>query len=186
MILKFEVTFDDMLDFNMFHALNSPTIKKTLTIQRFILVPGIYLVMALFFTYISGYKSIRFFLPAFIILSILVALVYPKRFKWRMKRNLIKMLKEGKNTGVGEQTLNMSPEEIIETNEFKEIRLKWSSIQKIVKTEKSVLMYTSSASAIIIPFRTFNSKEKAEDFIRVTQNFLKESKHDHSMGGYQY
>lgn len=179
MILKYEVTFDDLLDFNLYHAFNSPTLKKSLTTQR-ILIPVIYLGFGLLFTYIKGYKSIWFFLPAFAILSIIMVLLYPRRFKQRIKKSMIKFLKEGENTGIiGEQTLNISPENIIETNQFKETKSKWSSIQKVVKSEKSVLIYTSPVSGIIIPLRTFNSKEKADEFIHMVENFIKEAKQDH-------
>lgn len=178
-LLKYEITFDDVLDFNLHHAFNSPTLKKSLTTQR-ILIPVIYLGFGLLFTYIKGYKSIWFFLPAFAILSVIMVLLYPRRFKQRIKKSVIKMLKEGENTGIiGDQTLNISSEYILETNEFRETTFKWSSIQKIVKAERSILIYTSPVSAIIIPLRAFDSKEEADEFIRMVENFLKEAKQDH-------
>lgn len=176
MILKYEVTFDDLLDFNLYHAFNSPTLKKSLTTQR-ILIPVIYLGFGLLFTYIKGYKSIWFFLPAFTILSVIMVLLYPRRFKKRMKKNIIKLFKEGANTGItGEQTLNISSENIIETNQFKEIKSKWSSIEKVVKSERSILIYNSPVSAIIVPLRIFESTETAEEFIRIVQNYLNRAK----------
>jgi hypothetical protein len=159
----------------MYHGANSPAIRKTILVQRFV-GPVIFLAMPFLFRLLNP-KPFWFFLTGYIIASLLWIIFYPSYFKRHIRTGITKMLKEGNNTGiVGPQTLTVGPVDIIETNESKEVKSKWSSVQKVVRTEINILIYTSSVGAIIIPIRSFDNERKADEFFQMAQNYQKGKK----------
>lgn len=171
MEIKYELTKDDFLEFNLYHAENSKTVKKTLNIQRYI-ISIIFIFAAIV---MSSYLDIpySFTIPFYLVVFLIWVLFYPKYFKWHIKRNVSKMLDEGKNKGIiGEQSLSISNEGIISISEVGEMKNNWSSVEKIVKTDKIILIYISSISAYIIPIKAFNNEEEVNSFISYVNKYI--------------
>jgi hypothetical protein len=168
--IEYVVSKEDLIDFNMYHSMNSKTVQRSLLIQRFIFLP-ILLIMAIPYHRFTG-VPLAFLLPFLGVAAILWYLFYPRSFQRTIKRNITRMVDEGDNAGItGKHTLEILPEVIIESNELGETKKKWNSVQKIVMTEKIILIYTSAMSAFIIPLRSFPNEFKALEFFNVAKQY---------------
>lgn len=174
MKIEYNVTLDDLLDFNMYHCTNSQTVKQSLFNQRY-LTPVFFLAIPFLLNYFEG-ESLAFVLPPFIAMSVLWIVFYPRYFMRHIKKNVTKALSEGENKGiVGYHTLTITSEEIVETSKVRETKSRWSSVQKVISTGNNILIYTSAMGAIIIPLRAFESKEQTEEFIQMAKSYQKKA-----------
>lgn len=174
MEIKYELTKDDIIDFNLYHSENSKTIKRSLNIQRYI-ISVIFVFAAIV---MSSYLDIpySFTIPFFLVVSLIWIFYYPKFFKWLIKRNVSKMLDEGKNKAIiGEQRLSISNEGIIAISEAGEMKSNWSLVEKIGKTKKNIYIYISSISAYIIPIKAFNNEEEVNNFISTVNKYIEKN-----------
>lgn len=170
MEIEYELTKEDFLDFNLNHAHNSNTVKKSLFYQRYI-ISIIFLIVPVILskTFKAPAKSL---LPPFLIAFFIWIIFYPNYFWWHIKRNLVKVFDESKNSGLtGVYSLTTNKEEIVSKSESKEIVRDWGSVQRIEKTDKNVLIYTSPVEAIIIPLRAFDDEESLKRFLEVIEKF---------------
>jgi len=176
--IDYELTTDDLLDFNMYHANHSETVKKALTLQR-LMGPVLFMIILVFLTILKVEPLLTFYLPFFIIMSILWVIFYPKYFRKHIQRYSKKMLTEGKSKGItGKHTLTLTDNELIESNESRETKTKWASVQDIVRSDTLMIIYTSAMGGYIIPLRSFESKEKEEEFLNHAKSLWKGQKVD--------
>lgn len=78
----------------------------------------------------------------------------------------MKIIKEGENKNIlGEKTIVLTSENIIETGLSNEEKIKLNSIQKIEETEEHLFIYISSMSAFIVPIRAFEDIKSKDEFI---------------------
>jgi hypothetical protein len=109
-----------------------------------------------------------FFLPPFAVIAFLWFVFYPRFFKWTVRKRVSKMINEGNNKGtVGVHELTLTPEEIIETGEMGESRIKWDIVQKIHTTDKHIFIFIGAMKALIIPKRSFTNEEGCREVLRV-------------------
>lgn len=179
MKVKYEIIEEDLIDYNMFYASVSPTVKRTLLIQQY-LVPFVYLSIPFLLYFLNG-DPLIFFLPPFAILALLWFLFYPKYFKWTVRKRVSKMINEGDNKGtVGAHELTFTPDEIIEVGEFGEGRVKWDIVQKVFTTDKHIFIFIGAMKAYIIPKRSFVDENNYRDFLRSLEDFTKIRTKDYS------
>lgn len=165
MEISYQLTEKDFLDFNIHHAKNSSHIQKSILIQR-ISGPIIFLIAPFFATKQSGI-TIWYWFVLFGIVSIIWFIFYPKYIYWEISRKTMKIIKEGENKNIlGEKTIVLTSENIIETGLSNEEKIKLNSIQKIEETEDHLFIYISSMSAFIIPLRAFEDSKSKDEFIK--------------------
>lgn len=164
MEINYELTEKDYLDFNVFHAENSPTIRRSILIQRLI-GPVIFLIMPFYATRKTGIP-LWYWLIIFGTLSALWYSFYPKYIKWEVSRRTSKLIKEGKdNTLLGNRTIKLTPEGVHDISEHGDSKVKWGSIERIEKNETHIYIYISSISSFIIPIRAFKDLASKEVFM---------------------
>lgn len=169
MNIEYELTLDDILDFNMYHFYNSKKIKKTRNKQRY-LGGTIFLILPLIMKQVTSIPITEIY-PSFIICSLLWIIFYPIYFKNSIKKNVHKMLAKGSNEGIiGEHTFSITDEGIVDKNEFKESKISTKGIKKICQTEKNILIYIGKLNAFIIPFRAFDNENNKEKFLDKLHN----------------
>lgn len=164
MEISYKLTEEDYLDFNLNHGNNSPSIKKSILIQR--LMGPVIFFMASFLTAKRTGIPLWYWFILFGIVSIIWYAFYPKYINWEVSRRTLKMLKEGNNKNIlEERTITLTAEGIKETSLNKEERVAWESIEKIEETQRNIYVYLSSISAFIIPIRAFKDIKSKNEFI---------------------
>jgi len=158
MTLRFNVTENDYLQFNIFHNKHSPTVRRTLLLLRFLLP-----VMLISFTFLSGRLS-TINLISIAIISVIWFCVTPALFLCSIKRSVRRLMKEGKcNEFVGERTVIFSEASIRLEAETRTVETSFSAVERIVSDDERFYIYIGAISAYIIPFSAFATKaEKAE------------------------
>jgi Ca2+/Na+ antiporter len=163
--IRYSLTEEDYLNFNLFHIKNSNTAKKALNMQRF-LMPIIFIVLSYVFSKVGNLSFIGL-LIAFLIVSILWVMFYPKYFYSYVIRNTRKMIKEGKNDGlIGEHHMIFSEEGIIDSTSNGETKVTWSGIKTFSEDKNSIYLYNSSVSAYILPKREMDDVEKIKTYLQ--------------------
>lgn len=95
MEIEYDLNKQDYIDFNIFHAMNSDALKKSLAAQRYF-APVIFLIIPFF---ISGVTDLPllYWICVFLVISVVWIVFYPRYFIWIISRRVNKMVDEGKN-----------------------------------------------------------------------------------------
>lgn len=163
MKLKYNLTEEDYINFNIAHMKNSKSLKRTMMINRF-LTPLIFLVMPFVLDEISNI-SFWYWAVIFVLTYILWVVLYEKNvYKINIKR-IRKMLEEKRNESlIGERILEIDGENIRIINDRGENIIYIKSIKNIIENDEYIFIYINSISAIIIPIKVFKSIEDKELF----------------------
>ena len=165
MKINYSLTEEDFLNFNMFHIKNSKTAIRALNMQRFI-TPIIFLILSYVISKVGNISFLELFIT-FLIVSILWIIFYPKYFYHHIIRHVKKMIKEGKNDGlIGQHSLNMTEEGIVDSTSFDENKVTWSGIKAFKEDKKYFYLYNSSVSAYILPKRDLHSVEEIRNYLK--------------------
>ncbi len=150
MKIKLEVTLDDLVAFNNFHLEHSPSNKRN-KIIRYVLIT-VLMINAL----LAIIKGQVFTTIVFILLAAFVIFFWQKVFKYFVSRQVKAMYKEGKNQGtIGCHDMTIGDDAIVQENDSGSYMTKWNYVEKVLKTERFILVYNSAVSAYIIPRRGF-------------------------------
>ncbi|MEH7178280.1 YcxB family protein [Neobacillus vireti] len=171
MKIIYNLTEEDYLNFNLFHIKNSESASKSFNIQRYS-IPIIYLIVAYVFSNLADIPFLYAFIP-FLIMGIFWVLFYPKYFQNRIKSQTKKMIREGKNEGLlGEHTMLLTEDGIIDTNSNGETKVNWSGVVKMMEDNSNLYLYNSSVSAYIIPKRELKELEEVRAFFEAKLSHL--------------
>lgn len=164
MEINYNLTEQDFLDFNSYHAKQSPAIKRSILKQR-LMGPVIFLIAAFLAIRRSDVQQ-SYWITLFGITSILWFIFYPKYFYWEISRRTSKTLKKKENAKVlGEKTIRLASGKLKEIGIDNEEIASLDSIEKIEETEKHLFIYISPVSAFIVPIEAFEDRESKKEFI---------------------
>lgn len=164
---KIALNDDDYLLFNQYHLLNSPMGKRNLKYFRLIIPFFCFLVVVIFSLAESDFLLVLNEAIAMTILSILWIVFSKKIILKSMKKNIIKMRKDGKLPYSNEEAiLRFDDESVHEITPSTENKMKYSMIEKIAVTEKAIYIYFNSMQACILPVIAFSDEEKKQKFLR--------------------
>lgn len=165
MELKFYLTEEDYLNFNMFHIKNSKTAKRTLRMQRF-LPPVIFIIFSYVLSKLGNISFPGVFI-VYLIVSILWIIFYPKYYYHYVSRHTKKMIKEGKNEGfLGERQMILTEEGVRNYTQFSDGTVSWSGIKSFKEDRNAIYLYNSAVSALIIPKRELRNVDEIRDYIK--------------------
>ncbi len=165
MEIRYSLTEEDYLNFNMFHIKNSKTAKRALNMQRF-LTPILFIVASFVLSKVGNISFLGLFI-AFFMVSILWIIFYPRYFYSYVIRNTKKMIKEGKNDGLlGEHCMIFSEEGIVDSTTTSETKVTWSGIKNIKEDTHNNDLYNSSVSAYILPKRELNNVDEMKTYLK--------------------
>lgn len=164
MELKYDVTQEAYIDFNMYHIKNSKTAHQSLQLQRFI-GPVIFLLFPVVFSAIVKEPLLGLFI-LFFIMSIVWIVFYPRYFYGHVNRMAMKMLKEGKNDGLlGPHEMVFTDKGLLEISSKGETFSSWHAIEKFGEDERNLYLYNSGMSAFIIPKTAHQHPEEVRCYI---------------------
>ncbi|WP_105615383.1 YcxB family protein [Vallitalea okinawensis] len=87
------------------------------------------------------------------------------------------MLSEGNNRSLlAETTLLVNEEGINRSNDYEQTAIKWTTVDRVVISDKHILVYDSAISAIIIPLSALSTDVETEKLIRNIEKYHSESK----------
>ncbi|KMT21879.1 YcxB family protein [Clostridium cylindrosporum] len=175
MNIKFELTKQDYIDFNIFHLSYSDSIRKSLFIQRYI-VSLIFLVVPFVFADFSTIP-LWYWLIGFVAIYIGWVSFYPRYIKGVVSKRTSKMIDEGNNVGIiGHGSLTLNDNGIEGKGEHSESKTNWSAVENVAETKNHIFIYISGVSAYIVPVRGFNSVGEKNEFIDKINYFINKNK----------
>jgi hypothetical protein len=165
MDLKYKLTEEDYINFNLFHMKNSETIMKSVRNQR-IFTPVFYLLFSVVFSFLLDIPFLVSFTP-FFILSVLWVLFYPKYLFGRAIRHTKKLVKEGRNESIlGEHYMVLNDEGIVDKTSKGETKVTWSGINELKENDQYIYLYNSALSGYILPKREFENVEEIRQYLK--------------------
>jgi hypothetical protein len=169
MKIEYDLTKQDYIDFNMHYIENSPKLKRSLFIQRFVIA-----LVFLIFPFIFSKNSGTPFLPSFIVygvIFILWVLFYPKYYRTIAKKRIIKLIdKGGSAIQLGHRSITLNEEGLEEFSEQGESKSSWSSIERIEETENHIYIFIGSTNAYLVPIRAFEGRTQKDEFMERLKN----------------
>ena len=175
MKLRYTLTQDNYLDFNIFHALNSAPAKALLRRTR-TRPPVVWLLAFLVFCGYSLYTSGQ--MPtvlAYIILSMSVLwyFLYPlchrKTLEWRLKRRLA----GGGRESMGEVTL-AALDDCLRAEDAGGVReVPYDEIERLVESKGCLYIYIGENSAVIVPLAAFGNGEAYREFRKTLEQNIR-------------
>ncbi|MED5051508.1 YcxB family protein [Anoxybacillus rupiensis] len=164
MEIRYRLTEEDYVQFNLFHIKHSKAARRTLTIQR-VIPPVLFLLVAWVFAEI-GHASFLGLLITFSIVAVLWVIFYPSYFDRAIIRSAKRMMKDGNNEGLlGEHHLVMTEEGIVDSTSYGETKVSWGGIKAFKEDRHSFYLYNSAVSAYIIPKRELKNIEEIRSYL---------------------
>lgn len=165
MTIEYDVTEQDYLNFNLYHAGHSRYSKN----QTFMLRYGAALLMLLAFFVL--YRGSMLAVAIGIVFVIMWIVLFPKYYEGLIKRSVKKMISEGKNNDfIGHQRLTLKDDCIEEATRDSTSATKYSAVEKLCYGYDCIYVYIGALKAFIIPVTAFTDEAQRNEFI----NTLKE------------
>jgi len=165
MKLEFSIIEEDYIKFNIHHMDISKTYRRTILKQRYV-VPIIFLIIPFFLVKISKIPFLNW-IVLYGLLYIIWICFYKKYLIWKVKNNIKKSLKEGKNNGIlGKRTFEICEDEIIETSEYGKSSTNIKSVEDVFINDEYIYIYINRLQAYIVPLRAFINKKEKDEFIK--------------------
>lgn len=168
MHLEYDFTEQDYIDYNIYHTTFSNSMKRSLLTQRYGL--AILFITLGAITYWCDQNPSIFTLIYFTFAAIIWIIVFPKIYNRILKKKIMKLVVEGKrNYLFGHHELRIDQDGIHVKTEASEST--WHCIERAVESDKHVLIYVNSISAIIIPMSAFASDVEKINFLNEVRKF---------------
>jgi len=167
MELKFSITREDFWQFSKFYFERRGSFRRAAIV---------FSVVAALTGLILGLNGK---LPWWALLSIVVVAaalgpLYGRFCRWRCKRNVMRLLSEGKYKS-GERSLRIDAEGVFVKTPNIEGVTRWGAVNEIVETEEYIFILLDTLSSQVIPRRVFPDHSSADTFVRLANSFWKKS-----------
>jgi len=164
MEIEFERSTDDLIEFALFHAAHSPSVRRQLFLAQ--------ITCALLFFFLAAGHGYIFAhavtpLPVFFGLlgGVLGYFIFPPINRSYTVHRIRTLAKEGDNSGtLGYLTVALSSAGIFSITRAGESRLDWSAIKRLAQSEKYLFIYISATSAWVIPKKAFPDDKTLREF----------------------
>ncbi len=171
MKIEYELSKQDYIDFNIYHANNSEVVKKSLLVQRYV-TPVIFLILPFLLGRVTEIP-LWYWFTVFLVTAVLWVAFYPRYFMAVTMKRVSRMVDEGKNKDLlGKQSIIVDEEGFIRKSQNGENRMNWSGVEKIVSAEKHFFIYVSSISAYVIPKSPFENESDKDRFFEFVSRML--------------
>ncbi len=157
--IKFNVTMDDLAEYNVFYSLTSPTIRALRRNRIIIMVPLVFALSFLTANLVTHHLDLIFSIltACFSTAAFGVYLYFFYRYLYlpKIRKLARKLYSEDKNPGmVGEHTLEVDEQGFVERTAFRETRFSWGALTRIENTPGYTYLFVGAASAFIIPHKS--------------------------------
>lgn len=157
---------DDYVKFNLDHIKRSPSLRRTLMLQR-LMGPAVFILTAIVLGSFSGIP-IGFWLAIFSITSIFWFMFYPKLSEGETEKRIRRLLEEGDNKEMFlKREIALTRNGITDTTSRSKQSTPWENITGVYETDEAIYAYISSIQGHIIPKRDFESEEEKDNFLAI-------------------
>lgn len=165
MKFEYELTKQDLIEFNLFHITYVKSTRRSLFLQRYIL-PLAFIVFPIFLRQFA-IVPFEYGLAVFVFFYLYWVTFYLRRLKKFVSKRISKMLLEGGNSVIGSHNLEISEEGIVDKSEQTEAKTQFKAIENIMISKKHIFIYVNTNSAHIIPTRIFVNEAEKDEFLRM-------------------
>jgi hypothetical protein len=170
--VRFDFTQDDFIAFNLYHHAHSPATRSIKARMIFFILAIGAVSLAIKLLRPQSHDV----LWGFALGSVIGALIFPWSFRRSLRRNVGKMLSEGKNKNLlGPREIVLSPAELRSTGSMGAATTAWPAVERIVKGDDVLYLYTTSMSAVVVPRRAFASDAEFALFEETARKYLAEA-----------
>ncbi len=170
MTIRYGVTMDDVIAFNLYHFDSSPAMRRSRTVS---ICAGlvVFLLSALVCGFLaSDEPALAIFITlAHVVLAVVWAVVMPifvRRAQIRIVRNLYR---EGANKGVlGPHEMELTATHWVVNTPYCEMKSRFEIVEKVAIVDSHTFVYTSAVTAKIIPRAALGEREY-EDFVEALE-----------------
>jgi hypothetical protein len=157
--IRYNVTIEDLVAFNVFYARTSPTIRSLQRRYRMITLPIVFLMTFVIELFTRHHLGIWYPLIVASITTLALAVYlnyyYKSGYLSRLRHTARKLYSENKNPGVvGEHILEVDEQGFINRTEFKEARYAWGALVRIESEPNYTYLFTGPGSAFVIPHQS--------------------------------
>ena len=165
MTVNYTLSTQDYLNYNQFHNMHSPSMKKSITSQR-IVGPVLFLLLA--FLLPDNRLQYIVYVPLFSVTAILWAAFYPALIKWRLKRNALRLLREGTPRFLGPFRVTLNENSLDIATQYSSCAYLYTCIDRVALARTgAIYIYVSSLSAVIVPPHAFETGEQQHTFLEL-------------------
>lgn len=174
MQIEYQITLEDLVDFNLYHYKNSPAMRRSILSMKMAFAVTIILIAPLILYFLDEI-SFLISVPVLAVLAFISAFIWPlpRVIERSIEKQAVKLYAEGKKDATGKHTMTLTPDGIIETGEHGEQRIKWGGVEKITVNEKYIFIYISSIQAFIVPRTSFDDEFSFQAFINTLNRHYK-------------
>lgn len=171
MIVKYEITEDDLVAFHRYHCAHSAAVKKKKYIAMLaasVVIVGGSLLVPL--PDVSPSLIVGVAIPVAAVFCIVYNFwTFPKAIDQQVRR----MLKEGANKAIiGDQQIEVDDSGIVKRNAVSESRFSWIGVERIAETDTHAFIYVASTVAIVIPKRSCGGGDPVEIIALLKQSWI--------------
>ena len=129
-------------------------------------VPAVLILISLFFILFIRPESIIAPVLICLLISFVWVLGFPMIMKNQIKKQVTKLMDEGKKDDlIGDFTMIIGDEDITDGNANRTVKSTFDTIEKITMDDKRLYIYNSAMSAFMIPHSAFGSPEKEDEVV---------------------
>lgn len=173
MVVKYEVTKQDYIDFNLNFIETSRVMRRSLFVKRF-LYPVFFLAFASLLDSVFDIP-LTVLLIAVAIVSVVWILTYVKWFKRSITKKVSKLLDSGRVPGlIGAHELELGEGHL--TDRTQESSTRYEAVENIQITESHIFVYVSDVMAYMVPKKAFESQERMATFLEKLKQYKATSK----------
>lgn len=162
MELKFEITEEDYINFNLYHADSSKAHKNSYNLLRYVIPLLCSVLMYAIGTIAFKQPKVYWIIIALLFLLVWI-ITYPKQYKSLIKRTTKKVLKDGDNSSIfGHKTMVIDEDNIKVISETSTEITSKESVKEVKIYNDIILIYLSGFTAHIVPTRYLTEETKKQ------------------------
>lgn len=171
--VHYEVTADDFIALNLYHARHSQAVRKKLMGIR-IMASGFMLGLPLLVYRAASPSTV---LPWQVyVMAVFSAGVFFTLYPWLavfdMYRRTQKFLATGRHAKMlGRQTLHMGPDGLVVSSQTAQATTPWAEVEQIVVTGGHIFIYIGNSRAYVVPRRAFADQSAGQAFIQLAKQY---------------
>ena len=166
-MFEFDYTLSekDYIEFNRYHAQYSPAGKRGCNVALDIVIVALLLVLVT--ELISGNTGDMIYtLIAFLVIGVIMFFLRGPMLRWNINLSIKIMKKSGRLPYENQVNLRFENDLIIDKTPMTEIKTLYAKLERIAVGSSGVYLYTSAASAILIPNTAFTNAAQKYDFLQ--------------------
>jgi hypothetical protein len=172
MVIKYELTIDDLVAFNLRVLQRSPSRRKAMRWLRLGLPPTVVIAIAVGLFEDGSWPSPLVAVSVAIALGAAIFIGLPRYLTYAIASSARRLYSEGSNRGLLDPTtLSLTPAAIETDTGLSANRRAWELVQEVDVAPEHIFFWTGSAEASIVPTRAFATDAEREEFIRLAKEY---------------